>query len=74
MHRDIEMTRTAARARKGDTGNAAKQTPAGSSGRSRFSDVRKKAIASQVYCSEVSHSRPVNDSLRTICAARARVL
>ncbi|DBA92783.1 TPA: DnaJ subfamily C member 10 [Trebouxia sp. C0004] len=32
------MTRTAARARKGDTGNAAKQSPAGSSGRSRFSD------------------------------------
>ncbi|KAL0038259.1 hypothetical protein WJX79_010448 [Trebouxia sp. C0005] len=36
--RDIEMTRTAARARKGDPGCAAKQSPADSSGRSRFSD------------------------------------
>ncbi|DBA66431.1 TPA: hypothetical protein ACH3X2_002409 [Trebouxia sp. C0005] len=42
LSRDIEMTRTAARARKGDPGCAAKQSPADSSGRSRFSDVRKR--------------------------------
>ena len=42
MHRDIQMARTAARAGKGDPGSAAKQSPAGSSGRPRFSDVTEK--------------------------------